>query len=110
MSQVTIPMIDSAEFSESVTLDGNEYKLHFYWNTRGAFWSMDIADASSNSLVVGVRLIISYPMLLQHTEIGLPPGQFLIIDTNINTQYQEPGRSDFLSTGRNLQLVYWSAQ
>lgn len=107
MSQVTIPMLDYAEFSEAVTLDGNLYNLHFYWNTRGDFWTMDIADANNNPLVSGIRLIISYPMILQHTEIGLPPGQFLIVDPNQKTQYQEPGREDFLPSGRNLSLVYW---
>lgn len=107
MSYVAIPMFDLADFSESVTLDGNEYKLHFYWNTRGAFWSMDIADANSVPLVSGVKLIMDFPLLIQHTEDGLPEGIFLIQDTNPNTQYVEPGRGDFVG-GRNLELMYWS--
>jgi hypothetical protein len=99
-------MFDAAEFSEAVTLDGNLYKLHIYWNTRGAFWSLDIADANSIPLVSGIKLITGFPMLIQHKESGLPPGQLLIVDPNQKTQYDEPGRFDFVS-GRNLSLVYW---
>ena len=106
MSYVSIPMSDSAEFAESVTLDGNEYKLHFYWNARGQFWNMDIADANNNALVSGIRLIIAFPLLIQHTESGLPPGQFIILDANQKTQFVEPGRYDF--TNGRLQLIYWS--
>ena len=108
MSQVTIPMSDLAEFSQSVTLDGNEYRLHFYWNGRGSFWGMDISDANGVPLLSGIRLIINFPMLLQHKESGLPPGQFLIVDSNLKTQNDEPGRNDF-TIGRKLNLVYWSA-
>lgn len=108
MSLVTITMYDTASFSESVTLDGNEYRLRFYWNTRGQFWSMDIADANNNPLVSGVKLIANFPLLIQHTEEGLPPGDFFIVDPSSKTQYVEPGRWDFTS-GRNLSLTYWSS-
>jgi hypothetical protein len=107
MSQVTIPMFDVADFSEKVTLDGGIYGLRFYWNTRGAFWSMDISDANANPIVSGVKLIINFPMLLQYRTSALPPGFFVIMDLNLKTQYQEPGRFDFVS-GRNLQLCYMS--
>lgn len=107
MSLIAIPMTDAAEFSESMSLDGNEYKLHFYWNTRGAFWSMDIADANGTSLISGIKLIMNFPMLMQHTESGIPQGQFLIVDPNQKTQFNEPGRFDFVN-GR-LQLVYLSS-
>jgi hypothetical protein len=107
MSQVTIPMDNVADFFEKVTLDGGIYGFRFYWNARGAFWSMDISDANANLIVSGVKLIINFPMLLQYHNSALPPGHFVIMDLNPKTQYQEPGRFDFVS-GRNLQLCYFS--
>ena len=104
---VGIPMKDSPCFSESVTLDNNEYRLRFTWNTRGAFWAMDISDANDNLLLAGVRLVISFPLNTQHPQMGLPTGVFLVVDKNPKTATVEPGRSDFVG-GRNLTLVYWS--
>ena len=98
-------MFDDASFTESVTLGDNEYQLSFVWNTRGEFWSMDIADANGNALLSGVRLVISYPLNTQHPGTGLPPGVFFVNDPNPDTDQIEPGRHDFTSE-RNLELRY----
>jgi len=108
MAPVAIKMYDYAEFTESVSLDNNEYLLRFYWNTRGEFWSMDISDSNNTQLVSGIKLIVNYPMLYQYKKIGLPNGDFYIKDLNPKTQYVDPGRYDFVS-GRNLSICYVSA-
>lgn len=108
MAQLSIPMQSYSEFSEAITLDGNLYNLHFYWNNRGSFWTMDISDANNNPLISGIRLIIGFPMTLQNAEESIPPGQFIIVDPNVSAQYVEPGRNDFTGD-RNLQLIYVSA-
>jgi len=102
---ISIPMLDFPDYTVSVTLDGQEWKLRFYWNTRGLFWSMDIKTANNVLTLAGVRLIVSYPMTEQHTALDIPKGTFLIVDQNELTKYQDPGRNDFVS-GRNLKLVY----
>lgn len=106
-ANVKIPMSSESSFTESVTLDGNEYILSFKWNTRGAFWSMDIADANSSALVSGIRLAVSFPLNIQHPQLGMPIGIFIVYDSNPQTANIEPGRDDFTS-GRKLQLLYWS--
>jgi len=106
-SFIKIPMSSAASFSESLTLDDNEYQLSFAWNTRGGYWTMGIADANGISLCEGVRLCISYPLNIQHTQTAMPKGVFLVVDTNPKTAMIEPGRMDFVQ-GRNLELLYAS--
>ena len=108
MTIVTIPLRDDSVFDESVTLDGNEYKLHFYWNQRGQSWFMDISDANGNALVSGIFLAISLPLTMQYKHIdGMPQGDFLVRDDNPKNMSIEAGRHDF-TQGRNLQLIYWN--
>jgi hypothetical protein len=103
MTPVTIPFQPVSAFSESVTLDRNEYTLSFYWNTRGEFWSMNIADANGATIITGIRLVINYPLRLQHPQLALPPGEFVVVDPSGSNE--EPGRDDFTGN-RNLELQY----
>ena len=103
---ISVPMFDSASFKETMTLDNNTYQLSFYWNTQCQAWFMDISGADGTPLVSGVKLILNYSLLAQHPEASLPPGIFIILDPSGNDA--DPGREDFLTTGRNLQLVYVS--
>jgi hypothetical protein len=107
MTPLIIPMQSLSSFIQSVSLDGNEYKLSFYWNTRGSAWFMDIADALGNAILSGVKLIISFPLLMQYNNPALPPGDFIVWDNNPNAMYVEAGRNDF-TDDRNLQLIYMS--
>src|SRR5271157_2083849 len=92
---VAIPFFTSAQFTESVTLDQNEFFLEFIWNNRGSFYSMDIYDSNNNKLVAGVRLIVGYSLLGQYNYAGLPLGDMMVWDPNPNTAIYEPGRNDF---------------
>jgi hypothetical protein len=106
-NRVAIPMFDSSSFKISVTLDLKEYRLSFAWNSRGQYWSMSIADANGVMLRAGIRLVVSYPLNIQHTDPRLPQGLFMIIDSNEKTAMIEPGRNDFVA-GRKLELIYRS--
>lgn len=107
MDAVSIPMKDFADFTEEITLDGRPYIFRFRWNTRGAFWVMSITDRDEQLLVDGIKLVINYPLRLQYTGALLPQGEFICYDFNVNTQYVEPGRNDFLEN-RNIVLAYLS--
>ncbi len=105
---VSIPLFDNANFTETVSLDGQNYDLAFCWNIRGEFWSMDISDGNGTLIQSGIRLVIWYPLKLQYTNPALPKGEFLLVDPSATTQNVEPGRHDF-TTGRKLDLLYVSA-
>jgi hypothetical protein len=102
---VSIPMSADAQFSESITLDGNEYFLRFIWNIRGGFYSMSINDSNNNPLISGIKLTMGCDLLSPYNITGRPPGILFLLDQNPITAVNEPGRNDFIS-GRNVLLVY----
>lgn len=103
----SIPLFENGIFSETVSLDGNNYGLSIAWNARAGAWFMSIADGNGNMLWTGIRLNIAFPMKLQFNDPGLPSGDFILIDKNTATAMQEAGRDDFVS-GRKLKLLYIS--
>jgi hypothetical protein len=105
---VIIPLFENANFSEAVTLDNVNYILSFKWNTRGEFWTMDIYDGNGEIIAYGFKLVIWYPLTVQHNNVNLPAGTFVLVDPSAATQYDETGRNDFVS-GRKLELLYVSA-
>jgi hypothetical protein len=100
-----IPMRDYADFTIEVTLEGRPYILRFHWNTRGAFWVMAIYDRDNVLLADGLKLVIGFPVNKGIINELLPPGEFICMDSNMATQFVEPGRYDFIS-GRNIFLGY----
>ncbi len=80
---INIPIYQnvSVDFSQTIDLDESPYVLRMTWNTRIESWFMDILDSSRNNLVLGLK-IVSSAMLLRNLAIdGLPPGDFLIWDS-----------------------------
>jgi hypothetical protein len=102
---VSIPLFENGNFSETVSLDGNNYGISLSWNARCGAWFLSIADGNGMMLRTGIRLNIAYPVKLQYNDVGLPAGDFLLIDKNEATWKQEPGRNDFVA-GRKLELWY----
>ena len=75
-----IPFQNFTAFSQEVTLDDTPYKLSFYWNSRDEAWFMTIVDREENELIRGIKLVLNYPLLNNHRNRGLPPGEIIIID------------------------------
>lgn len=103
---ITIPMINAPYFKFSTVLTENEYLLNFRWNTRAEFWTMDIYDLEEVPIILGIKLVIGYPLLSQRKYLQTcPPGEFWVFDPSLDTLYQEPGRQDFVND-RGVILVY----
>ena len=108
MAQLQIPFSGEPSFKESVTLEGITYVLRFDWNDQDGYWRMSIMDAQENPLVMGIKMVIFYPLTSQYKAYSIPPGMFCVIDANPATRYIDPGFSDF-TRGRNLQLTYFES-
>lgn len=102
---VTIPMSSNSSFRQEITLDSRPYIISFHWNTRGAFWVMDIYDRDETLLLGGIKLVIGFPLKLRSNNPLLPAGDFWCIDTQLSTMMNEPGRNDFVQD-RKLELIY----
>ena len=101
----SIPVFDYADYSESVVLDGNPYRLAFSWNTRGEYWSLTISDSSGNVLVDGLKLVINFELISEYAAAGFPPGALLAVDTT--GTLSRIGRDDL---GEKVRLYYLTGE
>lgn len=107
---VTIPFVDSADFSIEVTLDNTPFNIRFIWNSRAdflytGFWTMSVADRDQVDIVTGQRLVIQGEYLRQFPGRGLPLGAMSSFDPTGSTAPIEQG--DFLS--ERVFLLYMTA-
>lgn len=107
-TQRIISLFDSARFKQTVAIDGVNYVLEIFWNTRGEFWTMNIRDVNENLLQANIRLVLFYPLTAQYNNASIPQGKFVLTDTGASTYSTDPGRHDF-GVGRNLELWYITA-
>jgi len=80
----TIAFLDLPSFSIDVTLETTPYHFTFHWNSRGAFWVMNIDSFDLVRLVSGVQLVPNFSLLDKYPGRGLPPGLFIAADKRGN--------------------------
>lgn len=71
----------SADFSQTIDLDGTPFKLRMTWNTRLASWYMDILTKDLQPILLGIGLVSSYLLLDEWSMDGLPKGDFYLWDS-----------------------------
>ena len=101
-----ILLIDNATsslyYTQGTTLEGTDYTLEFFWSEREGAWYMNIYDANSVQLAMGVRLVVDWPLLRRYVTTDLPPGLLFLNDTSgQGLDIQDP--SDL---GSRCQLTY----
>ena len=61
---VVIPIDNEITSQElEVGLDGTPYKINFTYNDRFGFWTMSFKNLEDESLVSGIKVVLSYPLL-----------------------------------------------
>lgn len=85
----------------AVVLDGTEYRLKIHYRERNDRWYLSIYDADDEALLLTKKLSIDTRLLVNHVIDGLPPGDFILIDTSGSDV--ECGWDDF---GTRCALVY----
>jgi hypothetical protein len=66
---------DSAAETQTITLDGGEYRLRVRWSEPMGAWYADLYDANEQPLQVGRRLSPGYAPFLGHRR---PAGIFIV--------------------------------
>jgi len=100
---VNIPLFNqiSSEFTQTIKLGKEYYKIRIRWNTRSESWFLHLFDHTGNPLVTGKRLVPNYPL----TEIysGRFPGELLVLDTRSDLS---DARITYDNLGKRFLLVY----
>lgn len=106
MAQSVIPLDSlNSQYSLDVALSGTSYRLSFFWNVRGAFWTMDVTDLSDLPILMGVKLVADWDLLSNFANPLLPTGRLLCVDTS--GAGTDPTDSDL---GSRVILVYDDGQ
>jgi hypothetical protein len=102
MAQTILPLdsLDS-QYSVDVSLSLISYRLSLYWNERGQFWTLDIADTNEVIIAASIKLVADWELLGNLTQDGLPPGKLLCVD--MSGASLDPGPDDL---GTRVILVY----
>lgn len=98
--------LDSYPFhEENVALQGQLYTLSFTYNETAQSWYLDIKTASKLSVVEGIRMVPSYPMLLDLAleEYGLTGALYLL---PLNPKPENGTTPDPGTTIQNLATYY----
>ena len=93
MAILQIPVNSDVPFySFQVDLESVTYTLTITYNARSDMWSMDIGDIGNTLILTGICLLVNANLTGRFLIPGLPPGKFLVIDTQ--GKNHTPGRND----------------
>lgn len=77
---VKIPFKNFPAFVERVAIDGVPYRLRFWWNTTGEYWTMQILSATGSVILSGIKLVLNYELIHDFAWLGGPPGELYAVD------------------------------
>lgn len=91
-------------FDQTLTLDGQDYKLTFAWNSRGAYWALSIETSDGESIVAGQTITIGKDFCARSISVNKPKG--LLTALNKSPSIEVPGISELTS---RVGLYYFEA-
>lgn len=111
----TIPLDVVPYFEQSVSLAGQLYITTFAYNETAEAWYMDLKQADGVSIVEGLRLVASYPMLLDYSleQYGINGALYLLPLAPVLQGDSLPIIGDdvkSLATYYSLQYIYTSEE
>jgi hypothetical protein len=104
MKILQLPIFEEIYYTYAIGLENQRYLLTFLWNERDSAWRMDIRHEDQKPIVLGYKLVPSYPMMADYSleDDGLS-GYFILIHKS-----QENGvlSKDFSSMAQYYNLYY----
>lgn len=62
------------------TLEGGVYRFRLAYRERHDCWDLQVATATGEVIVDGIRVSEGYPLLAAWSDIRLPPGELVCVD------------------------------
>ena len=100
-------VVGLAAYEVEVTLDKKNFRLAFNWNTRGSYWSMSIYAFDKTPIVLGIKLVMGYPLLESFEDTALPTGEFILLSEG--ALVIDKPTFDNMGEGNGVVLVYITA-
>lgn len=97
-----IPFKEPAEWRQQIELSQIIYFLNFTWNALNEYWLMDIYNRDELPLILGIKIVPTFPLLSQYAVLGQPPGE--IICQNI---VNGPDVIERFDMSQKFELVYY---
>lgn len=97
-----IPFKEPSNFKEQIELTGVIFVLEFTWNALNEYWVMDIYSRDEAPIILGIKIVPSYPLLAAFTVLEKPAGE--IVCQNIVGGNDIIGRFDM---SQKFELVYY---
>lgn len=85
----------------AATIDTVPYLFDLRWNTRDAAWYMDVLEASGDSIVYGIKLVLGAYLGRRTNHDLFKQGVFVLVDTS--RQGKDPTYDDL---GTRVILTY----
>ena len=92
------------DYTFTIGLDGDTYRLRLLWQERSTSWYMDIQEVDGTPILSTRRLVLGLPLTFRYKDTRLPPGEFELQDTT--AQDEEAGLFDL---GSRVLLLYTEA-
>jgi hypothetical protein len=77
---IQIPMRALPESVSVVTFEVEPYRLTVKWNTRGAYYTLDVATREGVELVSGIKVALNAALFRRYPAQSLAPGELLVLD------------------------------
>ncbi len=61
-----LPLYTDGDYYYTISLQGNAYKIRFYYNERIESWSFDLRLSDDTPLVLGASLVKHYPIFIDY--------------------------------------------
>jgi hypothetical protein len=103
MAQWLIPTFPDPFYTQTTTLEGVAYVLHFAYNARERCWYLTIRTPNGVDLARGIKVKANSFLLGDRTEEGLPPGELVAFT---NSADDSPPDLEELGEGLRCELLY----
>lgn len=100
MASTVCPLYSDLYYSYDIDLDSVNYTLTFRFNDRMNGYTLDIQDSEQNSIVSGMRLVPSFPLLREYS-LSEPAGYFYLVPYNSNQLFADADK------GRELHMTHF---
>lgn len=98
-----VPTSFDPQYTQITAIDGTDYSLSLFYNTRQATWFLTIGEADGVPIVEGIPLVTGWDLLGAYRYLDIPKGVLAVIASGSDTSV--PG-IDELGEGLRTALYY----